>query len=41
VATQGTLKLEKIRTATFWKFMRDEVNLEPPLGTLSLTPTTP
>ncbi len=37
VATQGTLKLEKIRTATLWKFMRDEVNLEPPLGTLSLT----
>jgi uncharacterized protein involved in outer membrane biogenesis len=37
VATQGTLTLEKIRTATLWKFLRDEVNLEPPLGTLSLT----
>ncbi|MFO7707276.1 MAG: DUF748 domain-containing protein [Desulfobacterales bacterium] len=37
LATQGTLKLEKFRTATLWKFIRDEVNLEPPLGTLSLT----
>ena len=37
VATQGTLKLENIRAATLWKFIRDEVNLEPPLGTLNLT----
>lgn len=37
VATQGTLTLEKIRTATLCKFLRDEVNLEPPLGTLNLT----
>lgn len=37
VATQGTLKLENIRAATLWKFIRDEVYLEQPLGTLSLT----
>ncbi|MCU0561421.1 MAG: DUF748 domain-containing protein [Desulfobacterales bacterium] len=37
LATQGNLKLENIRAATLWKFIRDEVNLEPPLGTLNLT----
>jgi len=37
VETQGTLKLENIRTATLWKFVRDGLNLEPPLGTLNMT----
>jgi hypothetical protein len=37
LATSGTLTFEDIQTATFWKFVRDSVNLEAPAGKLNIT----
>jgi hypothetical protein len=37
LATSGTLTFEDIQTATFWKFVRDSLNLEAPAGKLNIT----
>jgi hypothetical protein len=37
LATSGRLAFENIHTATFWKFVRDSVNLEAPAGKLNIT----
>jgi uncharacterized protein involved in outer membrane biogenesis len=37
VTTQGKFVVENLRTATLWEFTRDELNLEPPTGKLTLS----
>jgi uncharacterized protein involved in outer membrane biogenesis len=36
VATKGKFAVEDLRTATLWEFGRDELNLQPPSGKLTL-----
>jgi len=37
VVTQGSFAIENVQTATAWKFVQDDVALEPPAGKISIT----
>ncbi|HSM89378.1 MAG TPA: DUF748 domain-containing protein, partial [Desulfobacterales bacterium] len=37
VVTQGSFAIENVQTATAWKFVQDDVALEPPTGKISIT----